>query len=127
MVIKNFINSNLFSKLGNQFNLNKRYVLMRRYAYLREQLDEKLRQDERKQLEDKLQLNLNRNQYQKNDLLLKSVTSFKDLKEDVYKSFLNYEENQGVKWKRFHGLNKTLKGHRPGELTIFTGMSIDTF
>lgn len=108
----------------------KRFVLMRKYAYLREQLDEKLLEDKLKQsqLNDKNLCPSIKDQL-KNGLLKetstvnnhRSITSFKSLKDEVYKSFVNFEEDQGIKWTRFPGLNKILKGHRPGELTIFTG------
>ncbi|XP_077407657.1 twinkle mtDNA helicase isoform X1 [Vanacampus margaritifer] len=51
----------------------------------------------------------------------KSIVSFKQLREDVYGEMVNTEEVAGVKWARFPELNKILKGHRKGELTVFTG------
>ena len=121
-------------RAGGQVDMPKRFVLMRKYAYLREQLDLKLMEDKirqqeglptsaKNQLQDKLR-ELGRERPKeglKDSLILKSITSFRNLKEEVYRSFMNFEEDQGVKWKRFSGLNKLLKGHRPGELTIFTG------
>ncbi|XP_067431664.1 twinkle protein, mitochondrial [Thunnus thynnus] len=51
----------------------------------------------------------------------KSIVSFKQLREDVYGELVNTEQVAGVKWARFPQLNKILKGHRKGELTVFTG------
>lgn len=117
-------------RTDRQFSMPKRFVLMRKYAFLREQLDLKLMEDKIKQQEESSVPSSTKNQLrdklreapkEKDSLVLKSITSFKSLKEEVYKSFMNFEQDQGVKWKRFSGLNKLLKGHRPGELTIFTG------
>ena len=49
------------------------------------------------------------------------ITTFDSLREDVFLEFANYEDTEGVKFKRFEGLNETLKGFRRGELTVFTG------
>ncbi|KAM9837514.1 twinkle mtDNA helicase [Aulostomus maculatus] len=51
----------------------------------------------------------------------KSIMSFKQLREDVYGELVNTEQVAGVKWVRFPELNRILKGHRKGELTVFTG------
>ncbi|KAM9715511.1 twinkle mtDNA helicase [Menidia menidia] len=51
----------------------------------------------------------------------KSIVSFKQLREDVYGELVNTDQVAGVKWKRFPELNRILKGHRKGELTVFTG------
>ncbi|XP_020773991.2 twinkle protein, mitochondrial [Boleophthalmus pectinirostris] len=51
----------------------------------------------------------------------KSIVSFKQLREDVYGELLNKDQVAGVKWTRFPELNRILKGHRKGELTVFTG------
>ncbi|XP_061563698.1 twinkle protein, mitochondrial [Cololabis saira] len=51
----------------------------------------------------------------------RSIVSFKQLREDVYGELLNTDQVAGVKWSRFPELNKILKGHRKGELTVFTG------
>ncbi|KAG7507128.1 twinkle protein, mitochondrial [Solea senegalensis] len=51
----------------------------------------------------------------------KSIVSFKQLREDVYGELLNTDQVAGVKWTRFPELNRILKGHRKGELTVFTG------
>lgn len=52
----------------------------------------------------------------------KSIVSFKQLREDVYGELVNTEQVAGVKWTRFPELNRILKGHRKGELTVFTGI-----
>ena len=52
----------------------------------------------------------------------KSIVSFKQLREDVYGELSNTDQVAGVKWARFPELNRILKGHRKGELTVFTGM-----
>lgn len=54
----------------------------------------------------------------------KSIVSFKQLREDVYGELLNKEQVAGVKWSRFPELNRILKGHRKGELTVFTGTKL---
>jgi twinkle protein len=51
----------------------------------------------------------------------KSITSFASLRQDVFSDLQNIDKVQGVKWKRFPTLNKILKGHRRGELTVITG------
>ncbi|XP_030611212.1 twinkle protein, mitochondrial-like [Archocentrus centrarchus] len=51
----------------------------------------------------------------------KSIVSFKQLREDVYGELANTDQVAGVKWTRFPELNRILKGHRKGELTVFTG------
>ncbi|XP_025906461.1 twinkle protein, mitochondrial, partial [Nothoprocta perdicaria] len=51
----------------------------------------------------------------------KSIVSFRQLREEVFGELANAEQVAGVKWARFPELNKLLKGHRRGELTIFTG------
>ncbi|XP_061787988.2 twinkle mtDNA helicase [Nerophis lumbriciformis] len=51
----------------------------------------------------------------------KSIVSFKQLRDDVYGELVNTEQVAGVKWARFPDLNRILKGHRKGELTVFTG------
>lgn len=49
------------------------------------------------------------------------ILDFHDLREEVYREILNPEQTQGVQSKDIPALNKILKGHRPGELTILTG------
>ncbi|KAJ8264531.1 hypothetical protein GJAV_G00150370 [Gymnothorax javanicus] len=51
----------------------------------------------------------------------KSIVSFRQLRDDVYGELANREQVAGIKWGRFPELNKILKGHRRGELTVFTG------
>ncbi|BFZ19127.1 hypothetical protein BsWGS_22166 [Bradybaena similaris] len=50
-----------------------------------------------------------------------SIVSFSQLRQEVLSQFLHSEQVAGVKWKRYPMLNKLLKGHRRGELTVFTG------
>lgn len=54
-------------------------------------------------------------------ILHKSITTFKSLRQDVLSDLQNIDKVQGVKWKRYPSLNKYLKGHRKGELTVLTG------
>ena len=49
------------------------------------------------------------------------ITTFDTLRHDVFLEFLQAEEMQGVKWKRFEPLNSILKGFRRGEMTVITG------
>uniref|UniRef100_A0A8D0GW65 Twinkle mtDNA helicase n=1 Tax=Sphenodon punctatus TaxID=8508 RepID=A0A8D0GW65_SPHPU len=51
----------------------------------------------------------------------KSIISFRQLREEVFGEISNMEQVAGVRWARFPELNKLLKGHRKGELTVFTG------
>lgn len=51
----------------------------------------------------------------------KSITTFASLRQDVLSDLQNIDRVQGVKWKRYPLLNKILKGHRRGELTVITG------
>ncbi|CAG0890142.1 unnamed protein product [Darwinula stevensoni] len=51
----------------------------------------------------------------------KSIASFPSLREHVKSELALVEQVSGVKWKRFPILNRLLKGHRRGELTVFTG------
>uniref|UniRef100_A0A1B0BJH6 DNA 5'-3' helicase n=1 Tax=Glossina palpalis gambiensis TaxID=67801 RepID=A0A1B0BJH6_9MUSC len=50
-----------------------------------------------------------------------SITTFSGLRNGILSELQNIEKVHGVKWKRFPALNKLLKGHRKGELTILTG------
>lgn len=43
------------------------------------------------------------------------------MRQDVLSDLQNIDKVQGVKWKRYPILNKYLKGHRKGELTVLTG------
>ncbi|CAH1792951.1 unnamed protein product [Owenia fusiformis] len=54
-------------------------------------------------------------------LMHKSITSFSYLRQEVFNEMLHAEEASGIKWNRYPELNKLLKGHRRGELTVFTG------
>ncbi|EFA00172.2 mitochondrial DNA helicase [Tribolium castaneum] len=51
----------------------------------------------------------------------KSITNFANLRKDVFSDLQNIDKIEGVKWKRFPALNKILRGHRRGELTVITG------
>ncbi|CAH0553197.1 unnamed protein product [Brassicogethes aeneus] len=54
-------------------------------------------------------------------LFHKSITTFASLRADVLSDLQNIDKVQGIKWKRYPTLNKILKGHRQGELTVITG------
>uniref|UniRef100_A0A182JX93 DNA 5'-3' helicase n=1 Tax=Anopheles christyi TaxID=43041 RepID=A0A182JX93_9DIPT len=54
-------------------------------------------------------------------ILHQSITTFRSLRQDVLSDLQNIDKVQGVKWKRYPTLNKLLKGHRKGELTVVTG------
>lgn len=54
-------------------------------------------------------------------ILHKAITTFTSLRQDVLSDLQNIDKVQGVKWQRFPALNKFLKGHRKGELTVLTG------
>lgn len=49
------------------------------------------------------------------------ITTFDSLRQDVFLEMAHFEQMEGTKWKRFEGLNETLRGFRRGELTVFTG------
>ena len=49
------------------------------------------------------------------------ITTFDTLREDVFLEFAQFEETEGIKWKRFDKLNELIRGFRRGELTVFTG------
>ncbi|KAM4050212.1 twinkle mtDNA helicase [Anomaloglossus baeobatrachus] len=70
-----------------------------------------------------LNLGLNLNKLLKASLPAshKSIISFRQLRSDVFSQLENIEQVAGVKWTRFPEMNKLLKGHRNGELTVFTG------
>ncbi|XP_078202412.1 twinkle mtDNA helicase isoform X4 [Callithrix jacchus] len=51
----------------------------------------------------------------------KSIVSFRQLREEVLGELSNVEQAAGLPWSRFPDLNRILKGHRKGELTVFTG------
>ncbi|KAL5016821.1 hypothetical protein ScPMuIL_006410 [Solemya velum] len=50
-----------------------------------------------------------------------SIVSFPQLRQEVFSELSHIEQVAGIKWKRYPTLNKLLKGHRRGELTVFTG------
>ncbi|KAJ6646856.1 Mitochondrial DNA helicase [Pseudolycoriella hygida] len=54
-------------------------------------------------------------------ILHKSITTFHSLRQDVLSDLQNTDKAQGVKWRRYPVLNKLLRGHRKGELTVLTG------
>lgn len=54
-------------------------------------------------------------------ILHKSITTFHTLRQDVLSDLQNADKVQGVKWRRYPALNKLLKGHRKGELTVLSG------
>jgi len=49
------------------------------------------------------------------------ITTFHQLRDEVFDQFINADQVAGVKWTRFPKLNNILKGLRRGEVTIFTG------
>ena len=51
----------------------------------------------------------------------KQIFSFQQLRAEVYDELSNANEVAGTKWRRFPHLSTILKGHRPGELSVFTG------
>ncbi|XP_065205162.1 mitochondrial DNA helicase [Planococcus citri] len=50
-----------------------------------------------------------------------SITTFSNLREDIWSELTNVDKAQGIKWQRFPLLNEYVRGHRRGELTILTG------
>lgn len=54
-------------------------------------------------------------------ILHQAVTTFRSLRQDVLSDLQNIDKVQGIKWTRYPTLNKYLKGHRRGELTVLTG------
>lgn len=54
-------------------------------------------------------------------IIHKAVTTFRSLRQDVLSDIQNLDKVQGIKWNRYPTLNKYLKGHRRGELTVLTG------
>ncbi|XP_049848452.1 twinkle mtDNA helicase-like [Schistocerca gregaria] len=51
----------------------------------------------------------------------KEIVSFSELREQVYREIANPDQVAGIKSTSFPNLSKLLKGHRKGELTIFSG------
>ncbi|XP_062501467.1 twinkle mtDNA helicase-like isoform X2 [Corticium candelabrum] len=54
-------------------------------------------------------------------LLYDKIVSFHQLREHLQYELLNKDHMVGTSWKRFPSLTEILKGHRRGELTVFTG------
>lgn len=54
-------------------------------------------------------------------ILHKAITTFGTLRQDVLSDLQNIDKVEGIKWRRFPKLNELLRGHRRGELTVFTG------
>ncbi|GFU34253.1 twinkle protein, mitochondrial [Nephila pilipes] len=53
----------------------------------------------------------------------KLIVTFESYVDVVREEIMGHEKTSGLKWKRFSVLNNLLKGHRPGELTIFSGQT----
>ncbi|XP_028410521.1 twinkle protein, mitochondrial-like [Dendronephthya gigantea] len=51
----------------------------------------------------------------------KQIVTFQQLRDEVYNELCNVDQVAGIKWTRFQKLSEILKGHRRGELTVFTG------
>lgn len=51
----------------------------------------------------------------------KSIITFREIRDDILSDLQNNDKVQGIKWKRYSTLNRILKGHRRGELTVLTG------
>lgn len=51
----------------------------------------------------------------------KCITTFANLRNEIWSTLANIDTAEGVKWRRFPALNEILRGHRPGELTVLTG------
>ena len=49
------------------------------------------------------------------------IMTFKELKEDIYYDIMHPNELKGIPYLTLPFFNKTLKGHRKGELSILTG------
>eukprot|EP00186_Timspurckia_oligopyrenoides_P002954 CAMPEP_0182450230 /NCGR_PEP_ID=MMETSP1172-20130603/39874_1 /TAXON_ID=708627 /ORGANISM="Timspurckia oligopyrenoides, Strain CCMP3278" /LENGTH=494 /DNA_ID=CAMNT_0024647767 /DNA_START=513 /DNA_END=1997 /DNA_ORIENTATION=- len=49
------------------------------------------------------------------------IITFKDLREEVFRELVNPKQVEGLPSSCFPGITRLLKGHRPGELTLFTG------
>lgn len=49
------------------------------------------------------------------------IITFKELSSELYSDLMNTKQNAGIPFTRFPVLNEYLRGHRRGELTIFTG------
>ncbi|XP_038614388.1 twinkle protein, mitochondrial-like isoform X2 [Tachyglossus aculeatus] len=51
----------------------------------------------------------------------KAIVSLAQVHKRVLENLANADQLVGVQWSRFPDLNRLLKGHRKGELTVFTG------
>lgn len=51
------------------------------------------------------------------------IIKFDDMRQKVLNELENTDQVAGVPWKRFPGLNRILKGHRAGEMTVLTGLT----
>ncbi|XP_028936359.1 twinkle protein, mitochondrial-like isoform X3 [Ornithorhynchus anatinus] len=51
----------------------------------------------------------------------KGIISFRQVRAEVLMQLAKAEQVAGVRWSRFPDLNRLLKGHRKGELTVITG------
>lgn len=65
--------------------------------------------------------NLKNSLSQSISLLQEHVISFGSRRSDVKHELILAEHVAGIKWKYFHKLTELMKGHRRGELTVFTG------
>ena len=52
---------------------------------------------------------------------INNIVTFTDLQSEIKDELLNKEKFAGVPYKRFSNLNKKIKGHRRGELSVLTG------
>ncbi|XP_043240174.1 twinkle protein, mitochondrial-like [Amphibalanus amphitrite] len=50
-----------------------------------------------------------------------AITTFSALRQHVFEEISNANQVAGVQWKRFPALNRLLRGHRRGELTVVSG------
>ncbi|XP_055951145.1 twinkle mtDNA helicase-like [Argiope bruennichi] len=53
----------------------------------------------------------------------KCLATFNTYRDSVREEIQGHEKTTGLKWRRFSILNDILKGHRKGELTIFSGQT----
>lgn len=49
------------------------------------------------------------------------ILTYKELRSELYNELINAKMNAGIPFTRFPALNEYLRGHRRGELTVFTG------
>lgn len=55
------------------------------------------------------------------NVIATKIVSFVDIQQLVYEELRDPKKLAGAQWSRFPRLNELLKGHRPGEMTVFTG------